>query len=131
MRAGTQPFNADFRGFLFSDMNRAIRLFGTKFSNRDQFNLVYFRQWEKDTNTGLNTFNDRRQNLVFTNYYRQDFIFPGYTAQVSLNYDNDPASLKFDKNRFLVRPDAVGRFSAALGQRRLFRLGRRWTLGPL
>ena len=110
VRAGTQPFNADFRGFLFADMNRGIRLFGSQFSNRDQFNLVYFRQWEKDTNTGLNTFNDRGQNLFFANYYRQDFIFPGYTAQVSLNYDNDPASLKYDKNRFLVRPDPDGDF---------------------
>ena len=110
VRAGTQPFNADFRGFLFTDMNRGIRLFGSKFSNRDQFNLVYFRQWEKDTNTGLNTFNDRGQNLFFANYYRQDFIFPGYTAQVSLTYDNDPASIKYDKNRFLVRPDADGDF---------------------
>jgi hypothetical protein len=110
VRAGTQPFNADFRGFLFADMNRGIRLFGSQFSNRDQFNLVYFRQWEKDTNTALNTFNDRRQNLFFANYYRQDFIFPGYTAQLSINYDNDPASLKFDKNRFLVRPDPVGSF---------------------
>jgi hypothetical protein len=110
MRAGTQPFNADFRGFLFVDLNRGVRLFGTNFSNRDQFNLVYFRQWEKDTNTALNTFNDRQQNLIFANYYRQDFIFPGYTAQVSLNYDNDPATIKFDKNRFLVRPDPVGNF---------------------
>jgi len=110
VRAGTQPFNADFRGFLFSDINRGVRLFGTENSNRDQFNLVYFRQWEKDTNTALNTFNDRRQNLVFANWYRQDFIFPGYTAQVSLNYNNDPASLKYDKNRFLVRPDADGTF---------------------
>ena len=42
----------------------------------------------------MNTFNDRRQNLVFANYYRQDFIFPGYTAQVSLHYDNDPPSLQ-------------------------------------
>ena len=110
VRAGTQPFNADFRGFLFADMNRAVRIFGTQFSNRDQFNLVYFRQWEKDTNTALNTFNDRRQNLIFANYYRQDFLVPGYTAQVSLNYDNDPASTKYDNNRFLVRPDADGTF---------------------
>jgi len=110
LRAGTQPFNADFRGFLFQDINRGIRLFGTQFSERDQFNLVYFRQWEKDTNTALNTFNDRRQNLIFANYYRQDFIFPGYTTQVSLNYDNDPASIKYDNNRFLVRPDPVGNF---------------------
>jgi hypothetical protein len=109
-RAGTQPFISDFRGFLFADINRGVRLFGSRFSNRDQFNLVYFRQWEKDTNTALNTFNDRGQNLFFANYYRQDFLFPGYTSQLSLNYDNDPASLKFDKNRFLVRPDPVGNF---------------------
>jgi hypothetical protein len=109
-RAGTQPFNADFRGFLFADINRGVRLFGTKFSERDQFNLVYFRQWEKDTNTALNTFNDRGTNLIFANYYRQDFLVPGYTTQVSLNYDNDPARIKFDNNRFLVRPDPVGTF---------------------
>jgi hypothetical protein len=110
LRAGTQPFNADFRGFLFADTNKAVRIFGTNYSNRDSFNLAYFRQWEKDTNTALNTFSDRGQNLFFANYYRQDFLVPGYTAQVSLNYDNDPASLKYDNNRFLVRPDPVGNF---------------------
>ncbi len=108
IRAGTQPFNNDFRGFLFADINRAVRIFGTRNANRDQFNLAYFRQWEKDTNSFLNTFNDRRQNLVFANYYRQDFLVPGYTAQVSFTFNNDPASYKFDNNRFLVRPDPVG-----------------------
>ena len=29
---------------------------------------------------------------------------------MSLNFDNDPASIKYDKNRFLVRPDPVGNF---------------------
>jgi hypothetical protein len=108
VRLGTQPFNNDFRGFLFNDVNRAVRLFGTRNANRDQWNLAYFRQWEKDTNSQLNSFSDRRQNLVFANYYRQDFLFPGYTAQVSLAYNNDPRSFKFDNNRFLVRPDPVG-----------------------
>ena len=107
-RFGTQPFNNDFRGFLFNDVNRAVRLFGTRNANRDQWNLAYFRQWEKDTNSQLNSFGDRRQNLVFANYYRQDFLIPGYTAQVSLAYDNDPKSLHYDKNGFLVRPDPVG-----------------------
>jgi hypothetical protein len=110
VRAGNQPFVSDFRGFLFADVNRAVRIFGTNNSNRDQFNLAYFRQWEKDTNSFLNTFNDRRQNLLFANMYRQDFLFPGYTAQLSLTYNNDPKSFKFDKNRFLVRPDPVGIF---------------------
>ena len=104
IRGGTQPFISDFRGFLFADQNRAVRLFGTRNNNRDQWNLAYFRPWEKDTNTALNTFNDRGQNLLFANYYRQDFLFPGYTAQVSLTYDNDPKSFKFDKNRFWFAP---------------------------
>jgi hypothetical protein len=110
IRLGNQPFITDFRGFLFADINRGVRLFGNLLSNRDQYNLVYFRQWEKDTNTALNTFNDRRQNLFFANYYRQDFIFPGYTTQLSMTYNNDPSTFKFDTNRFLVRPDPVGVF---------------------
>ena len=110
VRAGNQPFISDFRGFLFADINRAVRLFGTRNANRDQWNIAYFRQWEKDTNTALNSFNDRKQTLVFLNYYRQDFLFPGYTTQVSFTYNNDPRSFKFDKNRFLVRPDPVGVF---------------------
>ncbi len=94
-------------------------------------NLAYFRQWEKDTNTGLNTFNDRGQNLFFANYYRQDFIFPGYTAQVSLNYDNDPASIKYDKNRFLVRPDPVGDYQPHEVDVAYLGMGGRRPLGPL
>jgi hypothetical protein len=108
VRLGNQLFNNDFRGFLFFDINRAVRIFGTRNGNRDQYNVAYFRQWEKDTNSQLNTFNDRRQNLVFANYYRQDFLFLGYTAQVSFAFNNDPKRFLFDKNRFLVRPDPVG-----------------------
>ncbi|MFM1802732.1 MAG: hypothetical protein RJA81_2084 [Planctomycetota bacterium] len=110
IRMGNQPFITDFRGFLFQDTTRGIRFFGNLFSNRGQWNLAYFRQWEKDTNTALNTFNDRPQNLFFANYYHQDFLFPGYTVQFSLSYDNDLSSFKFDKNRFLTRPDGAGVF---------------------
>ena len=39
VRAGSQPFTSDFRGFVFSDINRGVRLFGTRFGNRDQFNI--------------------------------------------------------------------------------------------
>jgi hypothetical protein len=111
LRAGSQPFVSDFRGFIFADTNRAVRLFGTASGNRDQFNLIYFRQQEKDTNSLLNTFDDRRQNILIANYYRQDFIWPGYTAQWSVHYDNDRPSTLFDRNGFLVRPDPVGVFT--------------------
>lgn len=110
LRVGSQPFTSDFRGFIFSDTNRAIRLFGTRLSNRDQFNIAVFRQAEKETNSQLNTFENRNQTILIANYYRQDFIFPGYTAQANLHYNNDGPSVKFDRNDFLARPDPAGVF---------------------
>jgi hypothetical protein len=110
VRAGAQPFTSDFRGFIFSDINRGVRLFGTRLSNRDEFNVVYFRQLEKDTNSQLNTFYERHQDIVIANYYRQDFLFPGYTAQLSVTYNHDEPTFHFDRNGFLVRPDPVGIF---------------------
>jgi len=112
MRLGSQPFTSDFRGFLFSDVNRSARLFGTLDSNRDQFNLIYFNQMEKDTNSGLNEINHSRdQDIFIGNFYRQDFIWPGYTAQASLHFNHDDPSFHFNKNDALVRPDPVGVFT--------------------
>jgi hypothetical protein len=108
VRAGSQFFRSDFRGFLFDDTNRALRLFGTAFANRDQFNLIVFKQLEKDTDSELNTFQDRHQTVLIANYYRQDFLFPGYTAQVSVHYNSDRPTFHFDKDAFLKRPDPVG-----------------------
>lgn len=110
LRIGSQPFVSDFRGFIFADTNRAVRWFGTLAGNRDQFNVIYFRQAEKETNSLLNTFYDRPQNILIANYYRQDFIWPGYTAQVNVHYNNDLANTLFDRNGFLVRPDPTGVF---------------------
>jgi hypothetical protein len=110
IRAGTQPFVSDFRGFIFADNNRGIRLFGTQLANRDQFNVIAFDQLEKDTNSQLNTFHRRHQQVVIANYSRQDFIFPGYTAQASFHYDHDSPSFEFDTNGDLVRPDPAGVF---------------------
>ena len=108
VRAGSQFFSSDFRGLLFSDTNRAVRLFGTRSGNRDQFNLVFVDQTEKETNSGLNTFADRQQNTVIANYYRQDFLFPGLTVEASYHFNRDQATFLFDKNDFLARPDPVG-----------------------
>lgn len=111
VRAGSQFFNSDFRGFIFADTNRAVRVFGNRLSNQDQYNVLWFDQTEKDTNSLLNTFDDRHQNTVIMNYYRNDFVFPGYNAQVSFHYNRDQASMLFDRNDFLVRPDPVGVYS--------------------
>jgi hypothetical protein len=110
LRVGSQPFVSDFRGFIFSDINRGARLFGTRLANRDQFNLVLFDQTEKDTNSLLNTYDDRDQTTVIANYYRQDFVWPGYTVQASFHFNHDRATILFDQNDFLVRPDPVGIF---------------------
>jgi hypothetical protein len=108
VRAGSQPFTSDFRGFIFSDTNAGVRVFGSYEGNRDQFNLAVFRQLEKDVNSGLNSFHFRDQTIAVANCYRQDFIFPGYTAEASLHYNNDAPSFLYDRNKFLVRPDPAG-----------------------
>lgn len=111
IRGGSQLFVSDFRGFIFADINRAVRLFGTRLANRDQFNVIWFDQTEKETNSLLNTFDDRHQNTWIANYYRQDFIWPGYVTQLNFHFNHDRPSFKFDENDFLVRPDPVGIFA--------------------
>lgn len=108
VRAGIQPFNSDFRGFLFTDFNLGVRLFGNYASNRYQFNLAYFDRLEKDTNSVLNTLKFRDQQVFVANFYFQDFFTLGYTAQWSIHHLQDDATFLIDKNGFLARPDPVG-----------------------
>jgi len=110
VRAGSQPVVTDFRGFILSDVNRGVRLFGTLHQNREQFNLFLMDQTEKDTNSQLNTFEDRNQNTVVLNYFRQDTFVLGYTLSASYHYNKDQPSTRFDENNFLVRPDPAGVF---------------------
>jgi len=111
LRVGIQPFNSDFRGFVFTDINLGARLFGNLHSNRTQYNLAFFERLEKDTNSGLNTFEMRDQRVAVANVYRQDFLVKGYTAQASVHWVQDDATFVFDKNDFLVRPDPIGSFT--------------------
>ncbi|HKQ99837.1 MAG TPA: carboxypeptidase-like regulatory domain-containing protein [Pyrinomonadaceae bacterium] len=108
LRAGIQPFVSDFRGFIYSDNNLGARIFGAFANNRYQFNAAYFHQLEKDTNSGLNRFDQRPQNVYILNIFRQDFIAKGYTVQASLHYNDDRRSVEYDRNGFLVRPALVG-----------------------
>lgn len=108
LRVGIQPFVSDFRGFVFSDNNLGVRVFGAFANNRYQFNLAYFNQLEKDTNSGLNRFDTRRQSIYIANIYRQDFIKKGYTIQATVLYNDDRGSRHFDRNGFLVRPAVIG-----------------------
>jgi hypothetical protein len=131
IRAGSQPFTSDFRGFIFSDTNAGVRLFGNYASNRYQYNLALFDRREKDTNSGLNTLSERRgQQVLVANLYAQDFFRKGYTQQFSVHLLHDGKSLKYDRNGVLVRPAPVGVFAphsiraAYLGAAGLGHLGR-------
>lgn len=109
VRAGIQPFNADFRGFLYTDNNLGARIFGAFSNNKTQFNLAYFRQLEKDTNSNLNSLEKlRKQNVYIANLFRQDFMFKGYTIQAIGAYNDDRDDIHYDSNGFLVRPALVG-----------------------
>jgi hypothetical protein len=109
VRAGVQGFTSDFRGFIYSDNEPGVLLFGNYESNRDQWNLAYFRQLEKDSNSGLNVvFAGRDQNVIVANFTRQDFLFDGYNAQLDFDYNNDQPSVKYDDDGFLVRPALIG-----------------------
>lgn len=110
VRAGVQSFVTDFRGFIFNDQNLGVRLFGNWANNRYQYNVAYFDRLEKDTNSGLNKYELRDQQVFVANLYRQDTFTPGYTTQFSVHYLKDDGGVYYDKNGFLVRPAPVGDF---------------------
>jgi hypothetical protein len=108
LRGGLQPFNSDFRGFLFNDVNLGLRLFGNAWNNRLQYNLAGFDMREKDTYSELNTFDDRDQEVLLANLYWQDFIWRGYTAQWSVHANFDHGGTHYDETGNIVRPAPIG-----------------------
>jgi hypothetical protein len=112
IRLGIQPFQNDFRGFLFNDEQLGIRFFGNRDNNRFQYNLAAFWRMEKDTNSGLNNVSERPRNdwVFVANAYRQDFLIPGLTSQVSAVYNRNREGrrIKIDDNGFPVRPALLG-----------------------
>lgn len=111
IRVGIQPFNADFRGFMFLDNQPGVRLFGTRNNNIFQYNLAWFRRLEKDTNSGLNDLGKKvRDDDVFVgNLFWQDFPVLGFTSQITAIYNrNTEKKFFYDKNGFLQRPASAG-----------------------
>jgi hypothetical protein len=109
LRLGTQTFNADFRGHVFYDSNLGYRLFGNYQKNRIQYNLAFFDLLEKESFSGLNSFDDRDQNVLVANIYIQDFLFEGYTTEFNFlaNWDNG-SGLVYDSAGNIVRPAPIG-----------------------
>ena len=112
IRLGIQPFQTDFRGFLFNDDQLGIRLFGNRDNNRLQYNLALFWRLNKDTNSGLNkvTIAPRKDWLVIANLYRQDFLISGLTSQITAvwNHNREGNQIRVDSNGFPVRPALIG-----------------------
>lgn len=125
VRAGLQPFNSDFRGFLFRDTNLGVRVFGNWGRNRTQWNLAVFDQIEKETNSDLNLFGFtrpgetpkfdgfvkdlRKQRVFIANLFRQDFLTQGYTISPSFHANlDDGEEFFYDENGFLARPSPIG-----------------------
>lgn len=112
IRVGIQPFQSDFRGFLFNDQQLGVRLFGNRDDNRLQYNLAAFWRLEKDTNSGLNDVlqTPRDDWVVIANVYRQDFLIPALTSQVTVvwNRNRESDEIHVDDNGFPVRPALLG-----------------------
>ncbi|WP_284124974.1 hypothetical protein [Parerythrobacter aestuarii] len=112
VRIGIQPFQSDFRGFLFNDQQLGVRFFGTRDNNRFQYNLAAFWRLEKDTNSGLNAVlqTPRDDFLFVANVYRQDFLIPALTSQITVAYNRNREGddIQIDDNGFPVRPALLG-----------------------
>jgi hypothetical protein len=116
VRVGIQPFQFDFRGFLFNDQQLGVRLFGNRDGNRVQYNLVAAARLNKDTNSGLNVVTrlPRKDFILHANLYRQDFPFIGLTsmASLTLNSNRERGDIEIDDNGFPVRPALIGNLRA-------------------
>jgi hypothetical protein len=112
VRVGIQPFNADFRGFLFQDDNLGVRFFGDRDGNRWQYNLAFFARLDKEANSGLNDLLKplRKDYILLGNLYRQDFPIPGITSQVTVayNFNREGGDVVFNDNGFPVIPALIG-----------------------
>lgn len=112
IRIGIQPFQADFRGFLFNDNQLGIRFFGNRDNNRFQYNFGGFWRLEKDTNSGLNSVvqTPREDYVFYANAYRQDFLIPALTSQLTFvwNANREANDVEIDDNGFPVRPALLG-----------------------
>ena len=112
LRVGIQPFNNDFRGFLFQDNQFGVRLFGIRDNNKWQYNLAWFRRIEKDTNSGLNDLGKglRNDDVFVANLYRQDFPVLGFISQASILYNRNTEGDEFhyNENEFIERPASLG-----------------------
>ena len=112
VRVGIQPFNADFRGFLLNDAVFGARFFGNRDNNQWQYNLGWFKRFEKDTNSGLNDIRTlRADDTLVVSVYHQDWPVPGHTTQATILYNMNREGDQpdyYDTNGAQIRPAVIG-----------------------
>lgn len=111
LRIGIQPFNADFRGFLFDSQEPGVRLFGNLYNNRAQYNVAWFGRLNKDTNSALNNLESwRDDHTIIANFYYQDFPVLGFNVEAifAANINREGGERDFDNNKLLVIPQPFG-----------------------
>ena len=86
---------------------------------------------EKDSNSDLNSFDDRKQEVIVANFYWQDFLWKGYTAQWSLHANLDHGGTHYDRNGNIVRPAPIGTVRGPRRECLLLRLGWRRAHRPV
>jgi hypothetical protein len=88
MRVGIQPFQSDFRGFLFNDSQLGIRLFGNRDNNRFQYQSRGLLAAGEGYEQRPQRYAIAAQRFLFlANLYRQDFPVPGLTSQITSVYN--------------------------------------------
>ena len=116
IRVGIQPFQFDFRGFLFQDQQLGVRCSATATTTASS--TTWRRVWrlEKDTNSGLNNLFQRPRDdwILHANVFRQDFPIVSLTSQLSLtwNINRERDEIEIDDNGFPVRPALIGNLQA-------------------
>lgn len=90
LRAGRQAFQSDFRGFLYSDVNNMVRLFGTWDENKWQYNFIAMDAVQADkVSQFLRSNTDRSQFMTGGNVFRRDVPWLGFNLMGAGFYVHD------------------------------------------
>jgi len=85
-----------FRGFIFNDVNFGARLFATSATIITSTMPRSLTCRERNTFSDLNSFDQRNQRVFIASLYKQDFLWKGYTAQLSFHANLDDEDRHYD-----------------------------------
>ncbi|MCB9877836.1 MAG: hypothetical protein H6835_09565 [Planctomycetes bacterium] len=90
IRVGRQAFASDFRNFIFQDNNDAVKLFGSFWESRIDFEFAFFDLVAKDPFSNLNRgFLGRDQQYWSASVFLEDMLAMGYKVQFTMQGAHD------------------------------------------